>query len=221
MTNDSILFSCFAIKLNAADWAHANVRIVGRAGCFTSAILSFYKLSIQMYEFACLLLLLVLLLNAKDYLRTKLFNFEEFPVEKSFSLWCVCCLDKLRKQKLFPMIMCVCLFFWGWVVCLSYSHHHNVDTIIELNVGIFLLKNNFKLSLGGIIIWRCRVEFAVHHQRWTTENFVYSSHIDLLWGFKWMNECSLAISVNQERGKIESGRMGGWKKQKLSTREMI
>lgn len=51
----------------------------------------------------------------------------------------------------------------GGVVCLSYSHHHNVDTIIELNVGIFLLKNNFKLSMGGMIIRRCRVEFTEHH----------------------------------------------------------
>lgn len=46
------------------------------------------------------------------------------------------------------MCLCACVFLGvGGFVC-HIPHHHNVDTIIELNVGVFLLKNNLKLSIG-------------------------------------------------------------------------
>lgn len=117
----------------------------------------------------------------------KLFNFEEFPVEKSFRFDVIVVWINFANKNYFLSLY---VYFFGWFVChiLTTILSNNVDTIIELNVRIFSSEEKkIQTFYGGMIIWRCSVEFTGTSSRWTTENFVYSSHIDLLWIFKRIN----------------------------------
>lgn len=84
MTNDSILFSCFAIKLNVVDWVSANAMIGHEKVVLQMQFFHFTSCLMSIQIYVCVVIsfifvvVSVLLFNSKDFVEESSYKIDQF-----------------------------------------------------------------------------------------------------------------------------------------------